>query len=98
MKKVVEKVFKNHPKYKGSIRYAKLIIAGQHHKVEKRRPFGWESYSITKEEHDYINNRKKAEDIWAYHHYGVNASDQEKHPLTGKSTMEEFELEQAITP
>ena len=84
--KYQEHVFKRHKKYKGCIKYAKLIIEGKHFKIEKRRPFGWESYTITKEEYDSITNNKIAATIWAWHHFGICGDI--KHPLYGKTQFE----------
>lgn len=83
--KVHQVVFDNPKKYKGCITYAKLIIAEKYHKIEKRRAFRYDSYGITKEEYDYITSRKKAEKIWAWYHFGVNASSDTKHPIYGKT-------------
>lgn len=64
-----ETVLNGKKNYRGSIRWAKLSFSSGIFKVEKRRPFGNESYRITKIEYAFIDSPKKAEKIWAYHHF-----------------------------
>lgn len=84
--KLIETVFKNHPKYKGGIRWAKLILAETYYKVEKRRAFGYNSYSITKAEYDWIDSPKKAQDMWHFcdmHGTALWFGGELAHPITG---------------
>lgn len=84
--KVVEKVFKNHPKYKGGIRWAILNLGDKYYKVEKRRAFGWISFSITKAEYDWIDTPKKAQGMWVFcdmHGTATWFGGELAHPITG---------------
>lgn len=84
-----EVIFENKKGYKGQLVFAKGITPSGKYFVEKR-PYRNKSYRITKAEYDYIDSRKKAETLCAYYHFGVNASCDIKHPLTGKTALEAF--------
>lgn len=76
-----------HKKYKGSIRWFKLYFKSGICKIEKRRPFGNDSYRIPSEDYHWITDAKKAEAIWTFCHYHGTAtwySGQLKHPRTGE--------------
>ena len=85
--------------YKGCIRWFKLKIGNGVFKVEKRRPYGYQSYRITPEEFEWITDCKKAEAMWAYYHYYGTASyygGDIKHPITGLSYLDYMKLEQPM--
>src|SRR5262245_61463895 len=84
MSKMKETVLHGSKKYKGSVRWVKLAFPSGIYKIERRRPFGWDSYRITKEEYDYIDSAQKANAIHFYHHYMGTASwwgGEIKHPM-----------------
>lgn len=87
-----EIIFPNGKGYKGRLVYAKGITPSGKFFVEKR-PYRDKSYRISKTEYDYITDRKKAETLCAYYHFGVNASCTIKHPLTGKTALESYREE-----
>jgi len=84
-----EVIFPTPKKYKGQLVYAKGITPSGTYFVEKR-PYRDKSYRITKAEYDCITSRKIAATICAYYHFGVNASCNIKHPLTGKTALEYY--------
>lgn len=72
------------PKYKGSVRWFKLKFGDGRVKVEKRRPFGNDSYEIEPEEYEWLATAKQANDLWNFYHYLGTAhhfSGQNKHPM-----------------
>ena len=85
---VSEKVYRRGRSYKGRIRWAKMELSGGRYKVEKRRPFGFDSVSINRAEFHWITSYEKAATIWAYYHFGINGGI--VHPLTGKTYHEQW--------
>jgi hypothetical protein len=82
-----ETVLKQHPKYKGHIRWVKLNLNDKIYKIEKRRHFGWQSYQITKIEYDWIKTAKQAAKMWDFVHYCRTVSwfsGALAHPITGE--------------
>lgn len=67
--KVIETVMPQSKGYKGSVRWCKLQIGNSVFKIERRRPFGWDSYAITRREYDAIKNAKVAQRIFTFRHY-----------------------------
>lgn len=61
-----EKVFPTPKGYKGSIRYALIKTKSGAWKIEKRRPFGWKSHTISDDEAALCDTRRKAEKLWFY--------------------------------
>ena len=74
MVKMTETVLRGSKGYKGCVRWVKISFPSGIFKIERRRPYGYDSYRITKAEYDFIDTPKKAEAIWAYHHYMGTAS------------------------
>jgi hypothetical protein len=70
----IEKVFPTPRGYKGCIRYALIKTKDGKYKVEKRRPFGWDSRAISQQEFDLCDTRKKAEKLWDYKNMRGTAS------------------------
>lgn len=84
--RVQETVLPQHKGYKGQIRWVKLKIGENVFKVEKRRSFGWQSYSITENEYNWIDTAKKAEKMWGFIHFHGTAAwfgGEVSHPMTG---------------
>lgn len=96
--KPIETVFKNGKHYKGTTRFAKLDFNGKYYKVERRRPFGWDSRTITKHEYDFITNRKRAAQVFGYRYYmGIAAwwGGEIKHPIKDFNTIADEVLSNA---
>lgn len=90
--KVEETVLRQNARYKGGIRWVKLKIGASVYKVEKRRAFGWDSYSVTKAEYDWIDTPQKAQAMWDFVHMHGTAmwfGGELAHPITGVKYQEE---------
>jgi hypothetical protein len=74
-------------KYKGSISWFKLKFSDGRCKVEKRRPFGNDSYEIEPDEYEWIKTARQAESMWTFYHYRGTASyfsGEIRHPMGKK--------------
>lgn len=84
MKKMTETVLRGSKKYKGNVRWVKIAFPSGIYKIERRRPFGWDSIRITKAEYDFIDSAEKANAIHSYHHFIGTASwwgGEVRHPI-----------------
>lgn len=72
--KMKETVLRGTKNYKGCVRWVKLAFPSGVYKIERRRPWGWDSYRITKAEYDFMQTPKQGEAVWYYHHYMGTAS------------------------
>lgn len=81
-------IFPNSKRYKGDIVFKKRVKNGKYMVV--KHSTGGHNYEVTKDEYEWITDKNKALQIYAYKHFGVNASCNIKHPFTGKTALETF--------